>query len=97
MEQNILILSASQWEMADENTGEVRKGTTVWYIYDQEKSVNPDGSCGNVPAKQTMDYDYIEEIKKHGGAPIKAVATFALRTRKNSPVLEIQSIKFNDK
>lgn len=94
MEQDIIVLSASQWSMADETTGEVRKGTTVWYVYDTGKHVNPDGSCGDVPIKATFDYDYINVIKSHGGAPQKAKATFALRTKKNQASLEVIKINF---
>lgn len=94
MEQDIIVLSASQWSMADEQTGEVRKGTTVWYVYDSEKHINPDGSCGEVPIKATFDYDYINVIKAQGGAPLKATAKFALRTRKNQASLEVVDIYF---
>lgn len=97
MEQDIIILSASQWSMTDETTGEIRKGTSLWYCYDKGKKViNEDGSCGDTPAKVSMPYEYIEEVRKRGGAPISARAVFELRTRSNKPVLEIASITFKE-
>lgn len=95
MQQMIVIHSASQWSMADETTGEVRRGTTLWYTFDQSQSINDDGSCGNVPAKITMPFEYLREIQGRGGAPIRAIATMVMRTKANKPTLEITEIDYN--
>lgn len=84
MEQDIIILSASNWNMTDDATGEVRKGTTVWYVPKMQQCINPDGTCGQMPAKVTLDYDYLDVVKAHGGAPVDVVATFVIRTKKIS-------------
>ena len=34
MADRALLLSADLWEMADEKTGEIRRGASVWYIND---------------------------------------------------------------
>lgn len=97
MEQDIIILSASNWNMVDETTGEVRKGTTLWYMPKIKQCVNPDGTCGQTPAKVILDYEYLETVKAHGGAPVDAKATFVIRTRKNQMVMEIVNITYPGK
>lgn len=97
IKQDIVILSAKQWSLVTEDTKETRKGTTVWYTYDKPQHMNEDGSCGDDPVKATLEYDYIDQIRYRGGAPVKATALFVMRVRKNTPTLVIDQILFDQK
>lgn len=94
MEQKIIILSAKAWEMTDEKSGITRKGTTVWYIPESEQAVNADGSCGVAPVKEIMDYDFVEQVKAVGGAPVHCNATMRFGSSGNQQVIKVVSVKF---
>ena len=97
MEQEIFILSSKQWELEDENTGKVRKGTTIWYVSSLNKRVDlKEGLCGEVPAKATLDYEFHESVIAAGGAPTKGRARFVIRTRNNMQQLVIDDIVLDE-
>ena len=94
MEQDVIILSGSQWDMLDEQTGVHRRGTTIWYVpADMNPIISSDGTAtGNIPAKASVEYDFLKEIIASGGAPVLARITFVMRTRANKPTLEVANV-----
>lgn len=49
MAERALVLSADQWSMPDERTGEIIKGTSIWYLNSYREST--DGAVGFKPTK----------------------------------------------
>lgn len=65
METTIIILSATQYSITDEFSGEVTKGVTVWFYpssnfgqYDNNK-----GQRGKKPCKSSLPYDEFDKLK----------------------------------
>lgn len=56
MKENIIILSAKNWSMADEQTGNIRSGISIHYLLTDNLKPwsDPDGSRGFTPCKQTI-------------------------------------------
>lgn len=99
MKQEIILLYAGQYSMADEKTGEINRGTTVNYYFDIGLSAlgkDRDGQ-GNVvvgqrPAKSTCDFDIMEKIKE---APALYQADFEMKIGSNmKPELKIVGLEY---
>lgn len=90
MEQNIVILSADTWQMADEKTGELRKGCSIHYIPSLVKCCNEEGkSYGYKPVKESLPIEFIHQIEAAGGCPCDAKVTFVIRMQSGNQVLKI--------
>ncbi len=77
MEQ-VLVLSANKWAIADEKTGEItRRGSTLHYLSDYQEEAT-DVSIGAKPMKITSTVEVFDVIRK-GGAP--AVYEMDFRSR----------------
>jgi hypothetical protein len=61
MSETVLILRASKWEMADEKTGEIRKGCTIHYINDYQ--VETANAVGDSPMKVQASDEVFTEVK----------------------------------
>lgn len=58
MAERALVLSADTWEMADEKTGEIRKGCSLWYLNSYR-----DGDMGQKPTKVSVALELLAQIK----------------------------------
>lgn len=58
MSEQVLILSADPWEFADEKTGELRSGLSLWFV-----SKYRDGDNGFKPSKVSCARELYESIK----------------------------------
>lgn len=59
--ERTLVLSADPWEMADERTGVINKGFSVWFVSDYRQD---DGKAlGLKPAKISCTQDIYDQIK----------------------------------
>lgn len=56
-----LILSADKWSMPDENTGEIREGTSVWFLNNYRD--DSESSAGDKPTKVSAPTDLFNELK----------------------------------
>lgn len=74
MSETVLILRAQKWELTDEKTGEVRKGTTVHYVSDYQ--VETATAIGDAPVKVSASPEVFDIIKKH-----KAPGMYEINTR----------------
>lgn len=74
MSETVLILRAAKWEMADERTGEIRKGCTIHYINDYQ--VETPNAVGDAPMKVQASDEVFAEVKKH-----KAPGVYEINTR----------------
>lgn len=94
MEQKIIILSASTWEMTTE-VGELKKGCTVWYLpADNIKPVINGNSAGYAPCKASMPYEFFDIIKEKGGCPIASTASYVMRVSGGKQVLAVDKFTF---
>lgn len=55
-----IILSADRWEMADENTGEIRRGVSIWYVNDYRD--NTGKAQGMKPTKISAPAEVFEKL-----------------------------------
>lgn len=61
MSDRALVLSVDLWEMADEKTGEIRRGASVWYVNDyREDSAT---GLGFKPTKVSATTETFNELK----------------------------------
>ncbi|MCJ8305155.1 hypothetical protein [Shewanella sp.] len=74
---NVLLLSADPWEMTDENTGEFRKGTTLFYLNDYRDSAGK--SLGYKPTKVSASSDVFKDLKA-SQSRLPAFATLSFST-----------------
>lgn len=58
MAERALVLSADPWEMADEKTGEIRKGCSLWYLNSYRE-----GDMGQKPTKVSVALELLGQIK----------------------------------
>ena len=67
MTQTVILLSASQFRITNDKTGEVEnEGTTVRYVISDNLSPHADNTrpaIGRSPAKATMPYDYFDTLQ----------------------------------
>lgn len=61
MSDRALVLSADLWEMADERTGEIRKGASVWYINDYREDTLT--GLGYKPTKVSGTIEIFEQLR----------------------------------
>lgn len=52
MSERCLVLSGDNWRMADEKTGEIRTGVSVWYVTDYRE--DSEGQYGFKPIKTSL-------------------------------------------
>jgi len=62
MAERALVLSVDKWEMADERTGEIRKGLSVWYV--NEYREDSDEGFGYKPTKVSADLSLLDTFRK---------------------------------
>ena len=100
MEQEVLILSADFWSMADETTGVIREGVSCWYLptADLKPAVNnEDGtSLGYRPLKSSVDKEFLQQIKKVG-CPCKAKATYIMKYSSGKQILAVDKFEIISK
>ncbi|MBR8030375.1 hypothetical protein KDX27_42195 [Burkholderia cenocepacia] len=81
MAERALILSADAWEMADERTGEIRKGVSFWYVSNyREDDVK---SAGFKPTKLSGTFEAFDQVRT-GGLPALCDIDFATRPGKDN-------------
>lgn len=91
----VLILSADQWELTDETTGEVRRGVTVYFVNAYRESTSK--SIGLRPTKVPAMLDVFDSIRK-GGAPGIYFLDFRTRPGKEGkPVLTATQARLDRK
>jgi len=95
MEQEIIILSANAYSMELEN-GETKKGTSIFYIQGLEPKCNDTGkSYGYTPVKESLPYDFINDVMAVGGCPCSATVSFVLRVVGGKQLLKIGTIELS--
>ncbi|MNF51155.1 hypothetical protein D3C81_2052050 [compost metagenome] len=62
MAERALILSADAWEMADEKTGELRKGVSVWFINDYREDTH--SAIGYKPTKVSAESALLDSLRR---------------------------------
>lgn len=62
MAERALVLSADQWQMPDEKTGEIIKGTSIWFLNSYRES--SEGAVGFKPTKVSGSFDMFHEMSK---------------------------------
>ena len=62
MSERALILSVDKWEMADEKTGELRRGLSVWYVNEYREDTQD--SFGYKPTKVSAAPELLEFFRK---------------------------------
>ena len=94
MEEKVMILSADGWSLVDENTGEVKSGTSCWYYAGDTFSpvVNSEKSLGKKPLKASMPAEFIEELKKVG-VPCVALAKYRLQNSQGRQILVVENFE----
>lgn len=75
IQQEVIILGVSRYDFADQQTGEVRKGSTVWF-YDTA-GVKEENKVGLIPSKASLAYEEFENLKGLT-FPVKAVANVGI-------------------
>lgn len=63
MKEKVFVLAANRYSFVDENTGEVRKGTTVYYVGDLNPVSPSDSQKGVVPIKANFNYNAFDDFK----------------------------------
>lgn len=58
MAEKALVLSGDPWEMADERTGEMRKGVSIWFVNQYR-----DGENGQKPSKVSAVPEVLEGLR----------------------------------
>jgi len=94
METQIILLFASQYQIADEKTGEVNRGVSCNYYFnvDLHAQDNTNGSKGTRPAKGVLDYSLFSKIKS---APALYDAKFEMNVGSDGkPVLKIVDLDY---
>lgn len=74
MSETVLILRAQKYEFPNEKTGEIIKGSNVYYINDYQ--VETENAVGDAPMKVATSEEVFAEIKKH-----KAPGVYEINTR----------------
>ena len=95
MVEKTIILYAKQWSMTDEETGELRRGTSLWYVpHDMRQVIDmEDELLGQQPAKVSQDFEFYNTLIQAGGCPVAADFDWVLRTRQNKKVTVLNSVK----
>lgn len=71
----VLLVSADKYELTDENTGELRRGSTLWYLNDYREDTRE--SMGHKPTKISGSVELIEAIAESViGLPAYAELSF---------------------
>ncbi len=94
METQIIVLYASQYEIPDDTTGEIKRGVTCnYYFKDYFTAKNNDnGSKGMRPAKGSMDFALMDKIKF---APALYNAKFEMTIGSDGkPVLKVADLDY---
>lgn len=74
----ILLLSIDGYSMVDEQTGEVRTGTSCWYLNDYREDLP--NSLGNKPTKISGSEDLLNSVRS-SGIQLPAYAELSFVTR----------------
>lgn len=94
METQIVVLYASQYEIPDETSGEIKRGVTCNYYFREYFSAknNENGSKGMRPAKGSMDFLLMKKVKS---APALYNAKFEMTIGSDGkPVLKIVDLDY---
>ncbi len=95
MEQDILLLFAGNYSVADERTGVINEGCSVSYymLTDLSAKFNQDGTIGLRPAKCSVDSSFLgAQITR---APALYSAKFGLKVGSNGkPTLYIEDLVY---
>lgn len=94
MEMQIILLYASQYEITDERTGEIKAGVTCNYYFNTNLKAedNSNGSKGTRPAKGSIDFLL---MKKVVSAPALYNAKFEMNVGSDGkPVLKIRDLDY---
>ena len=67
MKEKVLILAASRYSFVDQDTGEIRKGTTVHYINNLEPVSPSETQKGVVPVKANFPFTAFDVFDKVPG------------------------------
>lgn len=90
--ETVFVLSADNWELTDERTGEIRRGVTITYVNNYREP--SERSLGLRPTKAPATYEVFELIKK-GGVPGFYRLDFRTRPGKEAkPVLTVSGAEF---
>lgn len=76
MSERALVLSADVWSMADERTGEIRDGISIWYVNDYRD--DSDKSFGYKPTKVSAAPDMLEKLR---GAKLPSICDLDFGSR----------------
>lgn len=74
MSETVLILRAQKYDFTSEKTGEIIKGSNVYYINDYQ--VETENAVGDSPMKVAASDEVFAEVKKH-----KAPGVYQINTR----------------
>lgn len=67
MKEKVFVLAANRYNFVDQTTGEIRKGTTVYYVNGLEPVSPSDTQKGCVPIKANFNYEAFGSFDKVPG------------------------------
>lgn len=93
MKQNVTVISAKNWALTDEQTGQQRAGVSIHYLMTDKlvPFTDVDGTRGYVPAKQSIPVDQAGSLVEVPGV---YEADFVMRASGGKNVLSISSLKY---
>lgn len=93
MKQNVIVLSAKNWALTDEQTGQQRAGISIHYVMSDNLAdfTDIDGTRGYQPAKQSIPVDKAQSLVKVPGV---YEAEFLMRASGGKNVLSISDLRY---
>lgn len=93
MKQNVIVVSAKNWALTDEATGQQRAGISIHYLMTDNLApfTDVDGSRGFQPAKQSIPVDAAQSLVEVPGV---YEADFTMRASGGKNVLTISSLRY---
>lgn len=67
MKEKVFVLAANRYNFVDQTTGEIRKGTTVYYVNSLEPVSPSDTQKGCVPVKANFSHEAFDGFDKVPG------------------------------
>ena len=93
MKQNVIVLSAKNWSLTDEQSGQQRAGISIHYLMTDNLAsfTDVDGTRGYIPAKQSIPVDQANTLVDVPGV---YEAEFLMRASGGKNVLSISSLRY---
>ena len=92
MSETVLILRSDRYEFPSEKTGEIIKGTNVYFISDGQ--VETPNSIGEKPMKVSTTDEVFSAIKQHGATGIYDITTRVKPGKDGTATVVLTKAKF---